>query len=496
MNSWRPLLDGRLAERAWEAVDSIAQAIKPAAADAAPPLPGDGLPAGTVPATGEGADAEAADELARIAFQETHPGLAGGVAGRAVFFAYRSKAGNDRQEHGETAAALLEKATDALATVPLPPDLYGGFTGVAWTAEHLCGPRFVDADGSPEAAGTAGESQGPTGASEADPLIEIDEALAGYLDHTPWTADYDLIRGLTGFGVYALERLPQPSALACLAKVLERLAELAERGPQGLTWHTAPDLLPDWQRELFPTGYYNLGVAHGMPGTIAMLGAASAAAGSMAASAATPGDVAARAGTVAGRARELVDGAVRWLQAQRQPTTDECWFGSSFSPETKQGKSRLAWCYGDPGIAAALLVAARACREPAWEAYAVELGLHAAARPVGNAMVRDAGLCHGSAGLAHLFNRLYQETGEAPFAAASRTWFAEALDFRQPGLGVAGYRAYAVGDDKVTTIWRSDPGFLEGACGIGLALLGGLSDFEPQWDRFLLLSAAGQSLGG
>jgi lantibiotic biosynthesis protein len=461
MNGWTPLLDGQLAERAWEVVDAITETLAPATAPSTP-----------------------------LSDQDSHPSVAGGMAGRAVFFAYRSRAGKDREAHGEIASALLEKATEGLSTTPLSPDLYGGFAGVAWAAEHLYHARFQDA-----AEAAAGDEEGN------DPLVEIDEALATYLDHKPWKADYDLIRGLTGLGVYALERLPRPSALACLAKVVERLDETAERGPQGITWHTAPELLPDWQRKLFPTGYYNLGVAHGVPGTIAMLGAASAAAGSMAAGGDTlagPAPAAAlarQARDVAVRARDLVHGAVRWLQAQRMPACDDAWFGGSFSAEVKPTKSRLAWCYGDPGIAAALLVAARACREPAWEAYAIELGLQAAARPFSKTMVNDACICHGSAGLAHLFNRLYQETGEARFAAASRFWFGEALDFRQPGLGVAGYRAFAMDDDAVTPIWRSDAGFLEGVSGIGLALLGGLSDFEPAWDRILALSAPDEPRG-
>jgi hypothetical protein len=499
MNGWRPLLDGRLAERAWEAVDSIAQVITPKAALAAT-LPGQGVADGAAPA-----ESPVEDDLTTLAAQESHPSVAGGIAGRALFFAYLAqsgpdgndgndgndgkdgKDGKDRKEHGETANTLLEEATGALATMPLSPDLYAGFAGIAWTAEHLWGPRFSETDG-PASAAPAGSAEEEDG---GDPLIEIDEALERYLDRTPWTADYDLIRGLAGLGVYAIERLPHPSALACLARVLERLAETAERGAQGITWHTAPELLPDWQREMYPKGYYNLGVAHGVPGAIAMLGAASAAAGSMAASADSPAGLAALAGDVAQRARDLVHGAVRWLLAQRLPDNDEAWFGASFSAELKPTRSRLAWCYGDPGIAATLLLAARACREPDWEAFAVEMGLHAAARPVPASMVRDAGLCHGSAGLAHLFNRLYQETGEARFAAASRMWFGEALDFRQPGVGLAGYRAFAVGDDKVTPIWRLDSGFLEGVAGIGLALLGGLSDFEPAWDRILALSAPG-----
>lgn len=475
MKSWQPLLTGSLAERARQAVDEIAAALAPAPAPAAgPDRRPDVLadPEGTVAETGD--PLAAPDVFAAADASLFNPTLAGGAAGAALFFAYRAGRGGGAGAAGDSdaAAILLERCTEALATMPLAPDLYGGFSGVAWTAEHLYGPRFASA-ATPEVAEDDAE----------DPLAEIDAALVRYLDRSPWTADYDLIRGLAGFGVYALERLPRPSAIACLTRIVDRLAETAEHGPQGTTWHTAPELLPDWQRATFPRGYYNLGVAHGVPGVIAML-AAAAAAGRLGAA----GDPAAAA--LGGRARSLGEGAVRWLLAQQPPAGNASRFGATFSPETPPQRSRLAWCYGDPGIAAALLVTARARGDAALEQLAIELALEADNRPAETSGVRDAGLCHGSAGLAHLFNRMYQETGEPRLATISRRWFEHALDFRQPGLGLAGYRAFQVEDDAVTESWRADPGLLEGVAGIGLALLGGLGDFEPSWDRILMLSAA------
>ncbi len=477
MSSWRPLLTDSVAEQAWRSVAEIAAAIAPGA------LQQDESP--------------------------LYPGLAGGSAGQAVFFAYRSRSGRPAADDAEAAANLLEQSTAALASTPMPPDLYGGFSGVAWAAEHLYSPRFADpedggavtaeagpapppgatdpahAAGAADAAAAAdlADAAGADGANDADddPLADIDEALAGYLEHTPWNADYDLIRGLTGFGIYALERLPHPAALACLSRVLDRLEETAERSAQGTTWHTAPELLPDWQRALYPGGYYNLGVAHGVPGTIAMLGGIVAGTAPLAAA----GDPLARA--VGERARALAEGATRWLLAQRLPPEEGSWFGASFSPEVRQQRSRLAWCYGDPGIAAALLVAARTCNQPQWERFAVELALATTARQE-DATVRDAGLCHGAAGLGHLYNRLYQATGEEKLGEASRRWFQRTLDFRSPGEGLAGYRAFWIAEDGVTQSWRTDPGFLEGVAGIGLALLGALSDFEPAWDRIMALS--------
>jgi hypothetical protein len=508
MKRWQPLLTGELAERARRVVEEIAAVLDPGSAspshadprEAQEPVERPPSPSGTSPGTPAAAqEPPEAPQLAAVDAILANPNLAGGAAGAALFFAYRAAASAAGGGDSAAAAIFLDRSTEALATTPLAPDLYGGFSGVAWTAEHLYGPRFAELDGgldadaaaseprtaaAPETADDgAGSPEGAAGDVE-DPLAEIDDALLRYVDRTPWTADYDLIRGLAGLGVYALERLPRPGALLCLAKIVDRLSETAEHGPQGTTWHTAPELLPDWQREIYPTGYYNLGLAHGVPAVIALLSVTSTVAARMGAA----GDAA--AAELARRARPLADGALRWLLAQRLPSGMSSWFGATFSPENPAQQSRLAWCYGDPGIAASLLVTARAAGDAALERFAVDLALDTAARPTESSAVRDAGLCHGSAGLAHLFNRFYQETGEPRLAEASRRWFERALDFQLPGQGFAGYRAYWVEPESNVESWRNEAGLLEGVAGIGLALLGGIGDFEPAWDRVLMLSAA------
>ncbi len=80
----------------------------------------------------------------------------------------------------------------------------------------------------------------------------------------------------------------------------------------------------------------------------------------------------------------------------------------------------------------------------------------------------DAGLCHGAAGLGHLYNRLYQATGEVAFARASHAWLKRTIAMRRPGLGIAGYVHWHPGSGR----WRNDPGLLTGAAGVGLALGG------------------------
>jgi hypothetical protein len=173
---------------------------------------------------------------------------------------------------------------------------------------------------------------------------------------------------------------------------------------------------------------------------------------------------------------------VRWLLAQQEPGG----FPALVATEAAEKPARLAWCYGDPGVAA-LLGAARCAAEPAWECEALAIARRAAQRPPEQSGVVDAGLYHGAAGLGHLFNRLFQATGEPWLAEAARSWFARTLAMRWPGRGIGGYAARQLGSDGVPT-WVADPGLLTGAAGIALALLAALTAVEPAWDRMLLVA--------
>ena len=382
--------------------------------------------------------------------QHSQPGLANGSAGVSLFFSSLSAANPTDDGLSEKAMDLLESAAGTLASQTSSPSLYAGFTGIAWTLEHLQGRLFTP--------------------GEEDPNTEIDEALGRHLDQRPWPGEYDLISGLVGHGLYALDRTRLPMGVALLESVIERLSETAVVTPEGVSWFTGPQRLVSWQRENYPNGYYNLGLAHGVPGVIALLGQACA------------------VGVAVEKARPLLDGAVSWmLSKKRDPAGNEAHFATLLNDlgEADSKLSRIAWCYGDLGIAVALLWAARSVQHSAWEDEALTIARSAARRPVERSGVVDAGLCHGAAGAGHLFNRLYQATGEEVFLEAARGWFERCLALRKPGEGIAGYLTWSGLNGGH---WRTDPALLEGAAGIGLAFLAAVTSIEPAWDRMLMVS--------
>ena len=104
-----------------------------------------------------------------------------------------------------------------------------------------------------------------------------------------------------------------------------------------------------------------------------------------------------------------------------------------------------------------------------------------------NPASKDAGLCHGAAGLAHLFNRMHQATGDLQLADAARDWFRRTLAMRHPGRGIGGFESWRP-DKARSGTWTPDPDFLTGSVGIALALLAATAQVEPTWDAVLLAS--------
>ncbi|HEX6489289.1 MAG TPA: lanthionine synthetase C family protein [Candidatus Dormibacteraeota bacterium] len=414
--TWRPPATGELARRAEAALASIQEALA---------MPAPDPPPSWVPL--EHREAQAAD-------------LAGGAAGLALFHAQLALAGDAQARY--RALELVEASMQALAELTLSPALLGGFTGIAWSIDRV-----------QRSAGGAGSD-----------LSEIDAAVAGHLDRSPWLLDYDLVSGLAGFAVYALDRLPEPGAALVLERVLDRLDELAVVNGDRVAWHTPPRLLPPHQLDVFPAGCWNLGLAHGVPGVVAVLARMVA------------------AGFGADRARTLLDGGVNWLLAQRG---DGCpAFPSLNGDRGEVAPGRLAWCYGDPGVCLALLAAGTALERAEVVEAALGIARAAAVAPFEASGVADTGLCHGAAGLAHVFNRLYQATGDEVLASAARRWLQTTLDMRRPGEGVAGFPAWEALPEPH---WAARAGLLEGAAGVGLALAAAVQPAAPIWDDCLLM---------
>jgi lantibiotic modifying enzyme len=382
----------------------------------------------------------------------TTASIAAGAAGHALFYAYAIRSGlfeDQRAELSEMMNGHLQGAADRLSSVSHSPFLYEGFSGVAWTMSHLQRMGLLE---------------------DGQEICEaVDNAVLDWLNEQQDTMLCELIAGLAGLGVYGLERWSQTGDRSIVEKVVEVLARTTVEHQGFRTWFNPPENTSEYTRDLHPQGSFNLGLSHGIPGALAFLARAAA--------------------LGVQEAAPLVHSAGDWLLHQRRSYSNGSFFAAQFLDELDEENdgSRLAWCYGDLGVSAALMVSARALQRADWEAAALEVARAAAKRE--KARVMDGGLCHGAFGNAHLFSRLYRASGEACFLEATRHWAKTGFELRKPGQGLAGFLAWAPGmpDAPAENPWIAESGFLEGVAGIGLALLGLLSPQTPDWDRLLLV---------
>jgi hypothetical protein len=280
---------------------------------------------------------------------------------------------------------------------------------------------------------------------DPDALDDIDDAVLALVSGGA-VSDFNLRNGLVGYAIYAFERLPRPTARSILEHVVERLLARAESVGNGIAWRLPRDELLPHLHERWPEGMLPRGIGDGAAGPIAILAAC------------------VRAGIAVEAAAAGVAAATRWLWSQ--PMHD--------GPAT--------WVGGALGSAAAL--AANGVDGAIAQARA-SLAL--------DGDFRDASLALGTAGAAHLANRLFHVSGEPVFLEASRRWFAHTIDRFDPSNGFGGFRFWSEPwqNDyiaEVPTGWIDNPGIAGGAAGIALALAAAATGVEPGWDRMLLAS--------
>jgi lantibiotic biosynthesis protein len=153
--------------------------------------------------------------------------------------------------------------------------------------------------------------------------------------------------------------------------------------------------------------------------------------------------------------------------------------GAQSAPD---GPSRCAWCYGSPGIARALWLAGEALDRADYRDLAVSAMEAVFRRPISVRWIDSPTFCHGVAGLLAIALRFSHDLGGAAFSDEIASLVQQLLDSYEPE-SLLGFRHLEIRDNEM-----DQPGLLEGAPGVALALLASATGAEPTWDRLFLLS--------
>jgi len=391
-----------------------------------------------------------------------------GSAGLAILFAYMDDCypgeGWDLvgRQHLELAAASLESAGD------LPIGLFGGLAGVGFAAHCLSrrGKRYQRL------------------------LDSVDDALSTQVEELCYwlrkqadgmsPSTFDVVSGLSGVTAYLLARASLGSTSDALPLALSTLVWLANDSGELPRWRTPPDLyLNPAYRERSPNGMLDCGLAHGIPGPLAVLSLASL------------------NGIRAEGLEQAIDDVAAWIVDRSY----EDGYGLNWSPmvrlipqadkiseeriescPSRFPPSRTAWCYGNPGVARALWLASIATGKKCYGDIAVAAMEAVLKRSPADRLIDSPTFCHGTAGLLQIVLRFRRDTQLDLFERAASELTRQIIEaFDSETL--LGFQ------DLDNECGRLDcPALLEGAASIPLVLSAASSGIEPAWDRLFVLS--------
>lgn len=383
--------------------------------------------------------------------KETHllskdTGLYTGKWGVLLFLAYYSKYTNDKK-FKNIYYAYANSCIDELASTFTPSFSFcDGICGVLFTLHHLKETSLLDID-----------------LDEAESYF--DDFLIVQIQNCIKENNYDFMHGILGIGLYYLKR-NDDKALVYLNLIIDFLEKSSQHQDNKTKWifNNSND-----------KPVYNICLSHGITSIVIFL-------------------CHLYSHRILKNNEErisnLLIGAINYILAQEiEKEKHGCYFPlMSLENGDTLFRTRLAWCYGDLGIAIGLFKAGKVLNNYKWQQKALEVFSYSTfRRNLRKNSVLDAGICHGTSGISTIFQWIYTETNDKEFLDTAKFWTSQTLNMAKFKDGLAGYRYFTF---KNEIVWETSFNFLHGIAGIGLSLISSITPKSfSSWNEILLLRA-------
>ncbi|HYG53367.1 MAG TPA: lanthionine synthetase C family protein [Flavobacteriales bacterium] len=370
------------------------------------------------------------------------PGLLVGNSGISIFYAYLYLL-TKKYSYKKISKELIGKALMEISKSELSGSFAEGICGICWSYKYQIDNKLIKAN------------------YEDTISEEINEYLAKHASFNFKNGHYDFLYGGLGSALFLLNFKNVNFINSSLQEYVLTLKEISTKDSNGIAWI---------DKAIINYKSYNLGLSHGIPSIIFVLCKAI------------------ENNINTNDSCTLLNKSIKWLLDKQKYSDFPSCFPEEFINKTTKGSSGLRWCYGDLGIASVLYHAGKITGNNKWIDEAIRIMLHASKRKdLEPHQVLDACFCHGSVGIAHIFNRFYQVTKIEEFKIAAKYWYLQTLSFSKIDQENMGFKTSRLDEfgKKYTTY---EYGILQGSAGIGLALISAISAIEPKWDKCLLLS--------
>lgn len=331
-----------------------------------------------------------AHELRRARIHVAQLSVASGAAGRllmeASLLATTVGSSSNRTYLHQGIARCLE----GIRTTPLPPGLFSGVAGVAWTLLAVTRDSD-DADVMPT-------------------CRAVSAALLRLLQNDSHSSiGNDLIDGLAGIIVFASEYARRTEDCRLLERASQVLLLRAVESDHGYHWPSDPRHLPAVKRTRYPNGCVDYGVAHGQVGIAASLSQAALAMQSPA-------------------LHRAASGALEWLLASARRSAAVSYWPAIAQDSVEESVVRPSWCYGDIGACIVSLAAANRLGDTARLRSFQSLLMQRVEAGVPWTALQECSLCHGVAGALAILLPAVARSGWGAAEATTRPLMLRAVD--------------------------------------------------------------------
>jgi lantibiotic biosynthesis protein len=292
---------------------------------------------------------------------------------------------------------------------------------------------------------------------------------------------YDVIQGIVGVGVYCLMNREEPMLLELLLEIIavliKRCQPITVGGREVEGWYLPVEFqFSDKDKQLYPLGNYNLGMAHGIPGILSFF------------------SLCLLKEIEIPEQREMVKYLVKWIKNQSKSVDGEIIFPDRVAIKPDQTHfdylHRDGWCYGTPGVTRSLYQASRGLKNQPLKNYALKVFKGIFNRTEEQWWLPGPTFCHGIAGLLAITNRMQLDTNDSWLLEKRDQLLGRLLSFYDSSFPF-GFQdlepsQFKKGNKDVSYRHINKPGLLDGTTGAALTLMN-LGFKESSWDASFLI---------
>ena len=367
-------------------------------------------------------------------------GLLEGNTGVMLYLAYVS------ENVEESISKVFKDLIHVISITDQIPNFGVGFGGFSWVILHLVKENKIS-------------KEYISVIEEVMPLIEND------IKKDLIVNNYDLFYGYIGKALilFELKKLIKVNDYL-LKEIFESIKSNAIKNDAGIYWN-------DFENRHLA----NLGLAHGIPSIIMFL--------------VKYFDHCHEKRSI----HNLVLEACKWILSIKH-SDGISQFGTTYGDGIDSKDSRLAWCYGDLGIALTLILAGQKINNAELIKSGVGIGEYSCNRLVDMSFVdtNDSGdlditFCHGTSGISYMYLRLFELTMYPKFKTSASYWLNITLDSLERRLDFHSKNGFNPKEINGQMVMAEELGVLNGLAGVGLVLKSFLNDRSYPWDLMFLL---------